>query len=505
MTKKLHLKTGMVSLAMSAVIWISSPSGAPAQDNPPSRSNDIARGELASFDQFLDNHREIAEQLRANPSLVNDSKFVKDHSALQTYLQDHPAIREEISENPKLFMNRENRFDRREDAFDHAAGRREADERQPDLDNRPNSDRRDADERRADNHQATQTRDDLDTTRGELAGFDRFLDSHRDTAEQLRKDPSLVNNQQYLQNHPDLQAYLQNHPTVREEITENPHSFMRSENRYDARERYINRSELARLDMFLDSHPRIAEELRKDPSLVRNQQFVQNHPDLQTFLHDRPDLASQWTQHPEAFMQREARYEATENPAIDRPDNRPPVPDDHDTTRGQLASFDRFLDSHHETAEQLRRDPSLVNNKQFVQDHPALQAYLQEHQGVREKITEDPNAFMRQEDSYDRREDMDRSHTQQAANFRDFLNGHSGISQDLSRNPMKANDPDYQRNHPELRAYLSAHPDVQSALTENPQSVMKTVQQPATSAPPTAGTTGATKPATPPASKPPTR
>jgi hypothetical protein len=322
-----------------------------------------------------------------------------------------------------------------------------------------------------------------------------------------------VNNQQYLQNHPDLQAYLQNHPAVREEITENPNSFMRSENRYDARERYINRSELARLDMFLDSHPRLAEELRKDPSLVRNQQFVQNHPDLQTFLHDRPDLASKWTQHPEAFMQREARYEATENPAMDRPDNRPPVRDDHDTTRGQLASFDRFLDGHRETAEQLHRDPSLVNNKQFVEDHPALQAYLQEHQGVREEITENPNTFMRQEDRYDRREDMDRSHMQQASNFRDFLGGHSRISDDLSRNPMKANDPDYKRSHPELQAYLSAHPDVQSALNQNPQSFMKTVQQPATPATTTSvtigatttGATGATKTATPPAPKPPMR
>jgi hypothetical protein len=187
--------------------------------------------------------------------------------------------------------------------------------------------------------------------------------------------------------------------------------------------------------------------------------------------------------------------------------------DDHDTTRGQLASFDRFLDSHREMAEQLHRDPSLVNNKQFVDSHPALEAYLQEHQGVREEITENPNTFMREEDRYDRREDMDRSHMQQAANFRDFLGRHSGISQDLSRDPMKANDPDYQRNHPELRAYLSAHPDVQSALGQNPQSFMKNVQQPATSAPTatgtagatTTGTTGATKPATPPPPKPPTR
>src|SRR5215469_18759515 len=35
---------------------------------------------------------------------------------------------------------------------------------------------------------------------------------------------------------------------------------------------------------------------------------------------------------------------------------------DDDTTRAQLARFDQFLDNHPETAEQLRKNPSLVNN-----------------------------------------------------------------------------------------------------------------------------------------------
>src|ERR1700732_5416702 len=69
---------------------------------------------------------------------------------------------------------------------------------------------------------------------------------------------------------------------------------------------------------------------------------------------------------------------------------------DRDTTRGELASFDKFLDGHREIAEQVRKDPSLVNNKQFVQGHPALQTYLQQHPNVSAEIRENPNAFMRQ-------------------------------------------------------------------------------------------------------------
>ena len=63
---------------------------------------------------------------------------------------------------------------------------------------------------------------DSDTTRRQLAEFDRFLDSHPEVASQLRQDPSLVNNPEFVENHSELQQYLQQHPEVREEIKENP-------------------------------------------------------------------------------------------------------------------------------------------------------------------------------------------------------------------------------------------------------------------------------------------
>ena len=53
-----------------------------------------------------------------------------------------------------------------------------------------------------------------------------------------------------------------------------------------------------------------------------------------------------------------------------------PQTPDSDTTRRQLAEFDRFLDSHPEVASQLRQDPSLVNNPEFVENHSELQQYL---------------------------------------------------------------------------------------------------------------------------------
>jgi hypothetical protein len=58
-----------------------------------------------------------------------------------------------------------------------------------------------------------------DITRRDLAQFDQFLDGHRETADQLRKTPSLIDDPQYLQSHPELNAYLQDHTSVKQEIS----------------------------------------------------------------------------------------------------------------------------------------------------------------------------------------------------------------------------------------------------------------------------------------------
>jgi hypothetical protein len=419
-------------LAMSALttfFWLGTPANAqsvPAQNTPPVQDNDTTRQELASFNQFLDSHPELSGQLRKDPSLVNNDDFVKQHPSLQNYLQEHPQVREEIKENPNAFLRQESRYDRR------------------------------ADDR------------DRDINRQELARFDQFLDSHPEVAGQLRKDPSLVNNDDFVKQHPSLQAYLQEHPQVRQEIKENPNAFMRQESRYDRREDDRNREELARFDQFLDSHRETAEQLHKDPSLVNNDEFVRNHPALQSYLQEHPELREQIKQDPNAFMHQEARYDRGED---DR---------NRDSNRQELARFDQFLDSHRETAAQLRKDPSLVNNDEFVRNHPALQSYLREHPGVREEIRTNPNAFMQQEARYDRRADgMDRDSTghRQSASFGEFLGGHSEISQRLSEDPSLVKNQEYMENHPELREYLAAHPDVKQELMANPQTFVKSAQQ----------------------------
>ena len=137
-----------------------------------------------------------------------------------------------------------------------------------------------------------------DLTRQQVSTMDQFLDKNPNVDKDLRRNPGLVNNAEYLQQHPELQTFLNQHPGVKEEISENPRYFMQRENRFDAREQSrrganpnpdLTRREVAEMDQFLDSHPDVDKTLRANPWLVRNAQYLKEHPELQTFLNQHPD------------------------------------------------------------------------------------------------------------------------------------------------------------------------------------------------------------------------
>src|SRR4029077_9052184 len=176
--RRLYFKYSLPLLALALLFWLGTsanaqnmPSQNPqamppqSQDNTQAmpRDNDTTRRELASFDQFMDGHPEVAEQIHRDPSLVNNEEFVEKHPALQEYLQQHPEVRQEIRENPNVFMRQEQRFDRREDDRDRDRAR--------------------------------------DPPRRQLASFDQFMDSHHEIAEQLRKNPSLMDDREFVKNH----------------------------------------------------------------------------------------------------------------------------------------------------------------------------------------------------------------------------------------------------------------------------------------------------------------
>jgi len=418
----------LATLALASLLS-AAPARAQSQSTiPQDRDSDLRRWQLSGLDQFLDSHPELSNQLRKDPSLVNNEEFVENHPALKQYLHDHPEVREELNQNPNAVMHQEQRFERSESR----EGNR-----------------------------------DRDVTRGEVSSMDSFMDGHPEIAEQIRKDPSLLDNRKFVESHPALQQYLSSHPAVREEVRENPKAFMSAEYRYDRREDIRMASSM---DQFLDHHPEIAQQLRKNPALVNNKEFVENHPSLQQFLTNHSELRQEFKSNPDAFMHQEEQFDRRENS----------MRGDPDVTHGELGNMDRFMDSHPEIAEQLRKNPGLVNNKEFVEGHSALQQFLASHPGVREEYRENPNAFMNQEKRFDQRQDSfprDGDTTRgQFSSFHEFLEGHGNISAELSKNPSLAANEEYLESHPALKTYLKANPQVKEELTENPQSFMKSAQ-----------------------------
>jgi hypothetical protein len=537
MIKKRHLfvRNAVAIFAATPLLWmapsVSAQSSSPSsQESRTSPNSDITRQELARFDQFLDGHQEIAQQLRRDPSLVNDHNYVQGHPELQTFLQDHPGVREEIKENPNYFMRQENRYDRREDANRDDARR---------IDNRDNDVRQDRD------RDADRDADRQDSgRRAQLAQFDRFLDSHRETAEQLRRDPSLVKNQQFLQTHPALQTYLQQHPDIQQRLDQNPNAFMRQENRFDNNERDVDARSRdfdgndARRNNDRDD-ARARDNDRRD-SDARNRD-ADNRTDARNNNADRDvrdrndrddarardnDRRDSDARNRDADNRTDARNNNADPDVRDRNDNDMRDRNDRDRDNGyradnnarqdarnrdhgQVASFDQFLDKHREIAEQLRRDPSLAKNQQFVNNHPALQAYLQDHQGVRAQLYQNPNAFMQQEKAYDSRENgMGRSGmNREQYSFGQFLGTHSDISGQLSKDSSLLKNREYMSSHPELQAYMKTHPDAQSQMAKDPDSFLKASQQfssskTGTGTSTTTGTTGTVKTTTPDATKP---
>lgn len=76
--------------------------------------SDTTRRDVKEFDHFLDKHPEVAEDLRSDPSKVNDTAYVNNHKELQRWLEKHPQVRDEIRENPSAFMHQENRYEKNE-------------------------------------------------------------------------------------------------------------------------------------------------------------------------------------------------------------------------------------------------------------------------------------------------------------------------------------------------------------------------------------------------------
>jgi hypothetical protein len=143
--------------------------------------------------------------------------------------------------------------------------------------------------------------------------FERFLNEHDETAQELYRDPDLVKNERFLKGHSELRDWLDNHREAAEAIEANPRAVIWRERTTTGREREEGRSTTARIserdlesfNTYLDSHDETAKLLYQDPDLINDRQFVRNHDALNDWLRDHPDAADAIRAKPHVFLRRD--------------------------------------------------------------------------------------------------------------------------------------------------------------------------------------------------------
>ena len=121
--------------------------------------------ELTRLEGFLDQHPNIAERLRENPTLTENAAFQKNHPQLFQFLSRHPGIAAELRARPRWFIHRE--------LYLQSGGQ---------------------------------------LTRVQLAEFDRFLDQHAPLEKQLRQRPRLLRQSEFINSETDLREFVRQHP-----------------------------------------------------------------------------------------------------------------------------------------------------------------------------------------------------------------------------------------------------------------------------------------------------
>ena len=77
-------------------------------------------GAVGAFNNgYLDQHAEVAQQLRQNPKLIDDPQFRASHPGLDQYLAQHPELRHQFQKHPDRFMAAEHKLRKHEHHQEH--------------------------------------------------------------------------------------------------------------------------------------------------------------------------------------------------------------------------------------------------------------------------------------------------------------------------------------------------------------------------------------------------
>lgn len=128
------------------------------------------------------------------------------------------------------------------------------------------------------------------------------------------------------------------------------------------------------MEHYLTNHPKVADELHNDPSLINNPQWLAKHPVVQNWMNNHPNVKADAVNNPNAFVNH------TEKETLN-------------TDRRAMNNTDDYLAKHPALAKQLNENPKLIDNPQFLAAHPSLQNYMNEHPNIANEWRAHPDAF----------------------------------------------------------------------------------------------------------------
>jgi hypothetical protein len=140
----------------------------------------------------------------------------------------------------------------------------------------------------------------------EVNTMDHYLNNHPEVAKQLHEDPSLINNPQWLAEHPKVQNYLASHPGLKADAVSHPNEFV---NRTERQDLERDHKGLNSVDTFAREHPKVADELKNNPKLIDDPKYLATHPGLDKYLSEHPEIRQEAQAHPDAFAKAAERNE----------------------------------------------------------------------------------------------------------------------------------------------------------------------------------------------------
>jgi hypothetical protein len=349
-------------------------------------------------------------------------------------------------------------------------------------------------------------------SRTELGRLDLFLDSHPDVAKALQANPALATNTDFLATHPAWKTFLEDHADIRQGLTANSTALMNQENRFDAAEAKSEGApktppkpsmsdQFRSFDAFLDQHPAITKQLEANPSLIKDKSYLNDHPELVAFLKNNAAIRDSLANNPKGFMNGIATVDAADKSTSSAKSSggsgssstgsKPTMPpikapaDDNDSANvKQIAALDKFLDANTAVEKQLEADPTLINNRDFMNRNPDLSTFLKNHPDLAEDWRENPALTMRDLRRLDNLEAARSIGNSRAVDIRsavqsfdNFLDKHPALEADIEHHPSAASNMAFIDAHPQLKDYLQKNPGVVVQLRNNPQSFMNLLAQ----------------------------